>query len=296
MLWMTNRMSSRRKVEVMVAPEPSGGQRDGPAHARDTRPWRGSKDARVVVDADVLDAVDLEPDALDVSHHERERHRGVGAREDVFAHEEAPDQILDVEAECALLGAKAGDLQEEGPVVLKQAVDLPHEPPEVLDADVLRYLEAGDPVVDLAGDVAVVDREDPGALADAHLGDLLLAIGRSLLRDGDAGRVHAVLLGSGRDQRSPPAADVEVALALAELEFLTDQPHLLVLRLHQRRDLHRPAPRALHFRAEPRPRFVGGCPGIIRCAPALREAAVCDETQRALGIGSGEEDRERDTF
>ena len=65
---------------------------------------------------------------------------------------------------------------------------------------------------------------------------------------------------------------------------------------HQRRDLHGPAPRALHIRAEPRPRFVGGCPGIIRRAPALREAAVRDETQRALGIVGGEEDRERDTF
>lgn len=75
-----------------------------------------------VVDADSIDALDLEAGAFKRVDNEAQGSRGIGAGEDIFVHEQTPLQIL-VLPEFA----KAGDLQEECAVIVEHIVDLAEE-------------------------------------------------------------------------------------------------------------------------------------------------------------------------
>lgn len=68
---------------------------------------------------DRVDAFDLEPRAFQFIHEPAQRRRRVRPGEDVFVHEEAPDEVLVLPA-----FAYAGDLQEEDAVVVEHVVDL----------------------------------------------------------------------------------------------------------------------------------------------------------------------------
>ena len=183
-------------------------------------------DGERVVDADGVDLLDLEASELELADDPPEGHRGVGARENVLGHEEAPHEVLILEG-----AAEAGNLEVEGAVILKKLPDLAKELLEVLDADVLGHLEAGNLVKLLVGNVAVVHAEE----ADVLLGPVLLrhagAVPHLVLCKGDAGRGGAKVLGSIVDESAPTAANVEMPLSLLELDVVAHQIHLVVLHL-----------------------------------------------------------------
>ena len=81
------------------------------------------------------------------------------------------------------------------------------------------------------GNVAVVEAKDFRAVAETRLGDLLVAPGRLVLAERDAGRADAVVLDRVAHQRAPAAADVEERLARLEHQLSAHEVHLLILRL-----------------------------------------------------------------
>ena len=95
----------------------------------------------------------------------------------------------------------------------------------------LEHAHARDLVVRrVLGHVAVVEQLHLTELAKPSAGDLgarelILILGKR-----DPGRVHPVMLGRPDDQRTPPAADVEEALARLQHELLADVIELLLLR------------------------------------------------------------------
>ncbi len=170
--------------------------------------------------------------------HVAERDRRVGARKYVLAHEEAPDEILGAQTDHrdteVAPATETDPLEQEDPVVLEQVVDELAVLREVLDADVLDHLEARDAVVLLARDVAVIEALDSRALREARLRDAIVAEGRLVLADRDAGRPGAEGLRRVHREGAPAAADVEHLVARAQHQLAAHQVHLVVLRLLER--------------------------------------------------------------
>ena len=102
---------------------------------------------------------------------------------------------------------------------------------QVLDADVLDHLQAGDAVVLVARDGAVVEALDARLVGEARLGDAGVAEGRLLLGNGDARRLRAEVLRRVHGEGSPPAADVEHLVARADHELAAHEVEFVVLRL-----------------------------------------------------------------
>lgn len=176
---------------------------------------------------DRIDTLDLEPGAFQLIHEPAQRRRRVRAGEDVLVHEQAPDQVL------VLPGfADAGDLQEEDAVVVEHVVDLFEKGGEVLDADVLGHLEAGDFVV-AAGrnrDVAIVHAEDSAlAFLNACLSQGVVAPCCLVSSEGDSRRVGSVGGAGVFGERSPTAANVEEGFALFESDLLAHDSEFVVL-------------------------------------------------------------------
>ena len=179
------------------------------------------------MDPDRIDALDLEPGAFQLIHKPAQRRRRVRAGEDVFVHEEAPNQVLELPG-----FADPGDLQKEDAVVVKHVVDLFEEGGEVLDADVLGHFEAGDFVVAAGrdGDVAVVHAEDPAlAFLDACLSQCVEAPCCLVSSEGDSRRVGSVGGAGVFGERSPTAANVEEGFALFESDLLAHDSKLVIL-------------------------------------------------------------------
>jgi hypothetical protein len=121
-----------------------------------------------VVNTNSVNVLNLKSSALKVVDEEAEWGRGIGTREDVSIHEEAPDEVL------VLPGlTETSNLEEEDTVIVKHLIDLLQEGLEVADTDVLGHLQAGDLVVQTSWnwDIAVVHAEDLALL----LGDTGLA-------------------------------------------------------------------------------------------------------------------------
>ena len=162
------------------------------------------------------------PARSSASEHARERlRRAVG--EDVARGEVARVRIL-----LAQVGDAVVEQLRAGP---QRAAQAPGVLVHLLGADVLDHADRGDGVERLAGELAVVDDAEVGAVRDPGL---LGAAARGLdlrRRQRDAGDVDAVALGGVDGERAPAAADVEHVLAPLEAELLADELELGLLRL-----------------------------------------------------------------
>src|SRR5207237_750689 len=120
----------------------------------------------------VLDAADLEAGLLELRSDERERQARICPGEDVPGHEHRPGEVRGIPVTAAVVAhetefgrtAQPDDLEEEQAVLIEQAAHLPQELLEVLHADVLRHLQAGDLVVSGARHVPIIEREDARAV------------------------------------------------------------------------------------------------------------------------------------
>lgn len=88
-----------------------------------------------VVYTDSVNALDLEPRSLQLVDKEAKRGGCIGAGEDVFVHEETPDEIL-----ILPWLSQTRNLQKENSIVVKHVVNLSQEGSEVTDTNVLGHL------------------------------------------------------------------------------------------------------------------------------------------------------------
>ena len=89
-------------------------------------------DSSGVVNAKDVDALDFEAGGLDLVDDPAKRAGSVGSREDVFVHEETPDEIFVLP--CL---TDTGDLEDEDTLVVEEVVDLLQESTIATDTDML---------------------------------------------------------------------------------------------------------------------------------------------------------------
>lgn len=185
-----------------------------------------------VVNANGVDALDLEAGALELVDNPAKRSGSVGAGEDVLGHEQTPDEIL------VLPGlSQTSVLQEEDTIVVEHVVNLLAETAEVADTNVLSHLEAGDLVVAAGGhgDVAVVHAQNLALLlGNANLAHSSVAPGRLVAAEGDTGDLGSVVLAGEAGQGTPAAADIQHLLICLQVNLLADDGQLVVLKLLER--------------------------------------------------------------
>ena len=185
-----------------------------------------------VVHTDGIDALDLKAGSLELINKPAKRGGGVGTGEDVFVHEDAPDEIF------VLPGAtETGDLEEEDTIVIEHVIDLLQETVEVADTDVLGHLEAGNLLVTTLGDgnITVVHAQDLALLlGDASLAQGIVTPGSLVATKSDAGSLGSEVDAGEASQGAPAAADIKQGLALLETDLLADDGELVVLELLQR--------------------------------------------------------------
>jgi hypothetical protein len=112
-----------------------------------------------VVNTNSIETLDFKAGALQAADVEAERCRCIGTREDVLAHEETPNEILVLPSL-----SQASDLKEENSIIIKHVMTLSQETSQVSDTNVFSHLQAGNLVVGLSRDVAVVHAENSGLL------------------------------------------------------------------------------------------------------------------------------------
>ncbi len=118
---------------------------------------------------------------------------------------------------------------------LQHAVDLAEVLRKAGDADVLEHAHARDLVVDrILRQIEVVAQLDLHVTRQASRDDLARHVLVLVLRQRDAVRVHAVVLGGVEDEPAPAAADVEEALAGREAQLAADVVELRDLRVVER--------------------------------------------------------------
>ena len=191
-----------------------------------------SPQGRRVVDAHGIDPFDFEAGALERIHEPAQRRRRVGAGEDVFVHEQAPDQILVLPA-----FAQTRDLQEEDPVVVQHVVYLAEEGGEVPHPDVFGHLQAGDLLIPACrhGDVAVVHTQDLAlALLDTGFSHGVVAPRGLVPSQCHTGSARTVLRAGVFREGAPSAANVKQGLARLDADLLTHHRKLVILQLLQR--------------------------------------------------------------
>ena len=181
---------------------------------------------------DSVNALDLEASALERANKEVERSRSVSTGEDIFVHEQTPDEVL------VLPGlTETSDLKEEDTIVGEHVADLAQELAEVTNADVLGHLETGDLVEATLGDgnIAVVHTENAGLLlGDAGVAQTTVAPGSLVAAESDTSSVGTVVDRSELGKGTPTTADVEHLLTGLEADFLADNGKLVVLKLLER--------------------------------------------------------------
>lgn len=180
-----------------------------------------------VVDSNGVDILDLETSALELLDNPVQGHGSISTREDVLGHEETPDEILVLPS-----STETGNLEEEETVIVKHILDLKQELVELADSDVLSHLETSDLVPLLAGDITVIHALDASlGGGDAVLLDAVVSEGSLVQAEGDTSRVSSVVLGGISSEGTPTASDIEMTLALLELDLLADELQLVVLHL-----------------------------------------------------------------
>ena len=185
-----------------------------------------------VVHTDGVNALNFEAGSLELINKPAKRGRSVGTGEDIFVHEEAPDEILVLPG-----AAQTSDLEEEDTIIIQHVIDLLQETVEVADTDVLGHLEAGNLLVTTLGDgdITVVHAQDLALLlGDASLAQSIVTPGSLVATKSDAGGLGTEVDAGEASQGTPAAADIKQGLALLETDLLADDGELVVLELLQR--------------------------------------------------------------
>ena len=181
------------------------------------------------MNTDGIDALDLKASALKLVDDETKRSRGISTGEDIFIHEETPDEILKLPSL-----AKTSDLEEEDTIIFQHIVDLTAERAEVANTDVLSHLETGDLVV-LAlrnRNVTVIHAENLTlALFNASLAETIVAPSSLVATKGNTSNLSTVVYAGILGEGSPAAANIEHPLALLETNLFADDAKLVVLEL-----------------------------------------------------------------
>lgn len=182
-----------------------------------------------IMDALVPDGLHFEATAFEHLNVPVERARSISAREDVFAHEVAPDKIL-----VPPFTAEASNLKEKETIRLEKAFDLRHELLVVADSYMFAHLEAGNLIkllVDVGLDFTVVKEQElhsvlyfSALLRQSSFGPLQLA-----RRDSHANAFDLEILGTVDQPRAPSAAEVENAIAILHVKELTADISLTIL-------------------------------------------------------------------
>lgn len=186
-------------------------------------------DSGRVMDSDGVDVLDLETSALELLDDPVQGHGGISTGEDVLGHEETPDEVLVLPS-----STETGNLEVKETVIVEHILNLEQELVELADSDVLSHLETGDLVPLLAGDITVIHTLDAGLMGgDAVLLDAVVSEGGLVQAEGDTSRVRSVVLSSIGGEGTPTASDIEMTLALLELDLLADELQLVVLHLFE---------------------------------------------------------------
>ncbi len=180
--------------------------------------------ARVVYTKDIK-GLDFEAGSLDLVNDPSERAAGVGTGEDVFVHEETPDEIFVLPR-----GTETSDLKDESAIVVQEIVDLPHECAISPHSDVLnRAMSARVPLIvtrptdlchlernDLGemtswvGDLAVVHAKNPSVLwGYAVVCETFVSKSGLVLAESDASDVAAEIFG-GKSCKGSPSASINI--------------------------------------------------------------------------------------
>jgi hypothetical protein len=185
-----------------------------------------------VVHTNSVNALDFEASALERANEEVKRSRSIGTREDIFVHEQAPDEVL------VLPGlTKTGDLKEEDTIIVEHVVDLVQELAEVTNTNVLGHFEAGNLVEATLrnGDVTVVHAENARLfLGNASVAKTTVTPGSLVAAKSDTSSVCAVVHRRELSESTPAAANIEHLLTRLEADLLTNNGKLVVLELLER--------------------------------------------------------------
>ena len=129
---------------------------------------------------------------------------------------------------------------------------------QVPKTDVLEHADAGDLVevrrAEALLEFAIIELQDLDAIRQSGVRDTFACQFELAVRQRDADRVHAVVLGGVQGQPAPAAADVEEAFAGAQTQLAADQVELGELRVLQRvAGVAEVGARVHHERVEPEP-------------------------------------------
>lgn len=178
--------------------------------------------------ADGIDAFNLEARAFKLVYEPAQGRRCICAGENVFIHEQTPDQVFVLPA-----FTDTCDLQEEDAAVIGQhVIDLVEESAEVADTYVFGHLKASDFVVASFwdGDVAVVHAEDPTlGFWDTGFAETGVAPGGLIAAQCYARGLCGVVCGGILGQSAPAAADIEEFIVGSDADLLANDGELVVL-------------------------------------------------------------------
>ena len=149
-----------------------------------------------------------------------------------FPHEESPAEVFELPRP-----SESGDLQEEESVVVEKRVDLTTELTVFAHADVFTHFQTRDLVI--APDaveqrrITVVHAQSACAFADSASFAQCVRPFRLVATERNADTVRSVFLCTVRNECSPAAAEVEMRIALVQLDLLCDAVHLVHLRFFE---------------------------------------------------------------
>ena len=167
--------------------------------------------------AEDVDVLDLESGSLDLGDDPTERAGRIRTGENVFVHEEAPNEIL-----ILPWGTDAGDLEHKDAVVLEEVVHLAEECTVTANTDVLGHLEGDNLGVRSAatGNITVVEAKDTGAGGVAAIvGNTRVTEPGLVLAEGDTGNFTAVVLVGEGTEGTPAAADIKETVLRLQVEL-----------------------------------------------------------------------------
>lgn len=184
-----------------------------------------------VVNTEDVNVLDLKAVIFELTNDPVESAACIGTREDIFVHEQTPDEILVLPD-----GADTSDLEDEDTIVVEEIIDLTQELTIATDTDVFSHLERDNLV---KGTWSILDITEVLA-ENASLGgvntvglDAGVSEGGLLAGEGNAGSVDTVVLGSKGDEGTPSASNVQETIAGLEAKFLADDGELVILELFE---------------------------------------------------------------
>lgn len=193
---------------------------------------RNTEQDRLGLTSNSVNALDLESSTLQRINEEAQRSRRIGTREDVFVHEQSPDEILILPR-----FPETSNLQEKDAIILEHVINLAQEGAEMANTDVLGHLQAGNLVVlsRRDGSVTVIGADNARLrLRDAITEETRVTPGGLVLSESDTGDMSAVVLGGKACEGSPSAAEIKHAVTLLEANLGAHDLEFVVLKLLER--------------------------------------------------------------